>query len=155
ASAVTGLVGAPTASAPVAVPVAQPTTASPPAPAGGDPELLPVPEPVKKPAPAWRRRLPLVAGGAALMVGTVVLLIVLLSGGKKTEKESGDDTERAGRKEEDRELGTEELVARCKPGVALLRGSAGFGTGFLAQPKLLVTNAHVVEMELLDKVRIQ
>ncbi|HKB39285.1 MAG TPA: trypsin-like peptidase domain-containing protein, partial [Gemmataceae bacterium] len=149
ASAVTGLIRPPTV-APVAAPVSPATHPSPAAPSRSNPEVLPGPTLVKKPSPVWRRRLPLVAGAATVMVAAVVFLVILLNRGKKTEKEPGNDKDQA-----DRELGTEELVARCKPGVALLRGSAGFGTGFLAQPKMLVTNAHVIELELLNKVQIR
>jgi S1-C subfamily serine protease len=44
-----------------------------------------------------------------------------------------------------RELTTEEVVARCEKSVALIKTPLGFGTGFVVQPNVVVTNAHVVK----------
>jgi hypothetical protein len=56
--------------------------------------------------------------------------------------------------EEEKELPTEVLVARCKPAVARVSGSRGGGTGFLAAPGVLVTNSHVVGHELTGQVKV-
>jgi hypothetical protein len=39
--------------------------------------------------------------------------------------------------------------------VALIRGALGSGTGFLVRPDRLVTNAHVIRLEPLDRLRVQ
>src|SRR5262249_34626655 len=57
-------------------------------------------------------------------------------------------------KKADEELPTEHLVARCKPSVALVRGTVSSGTGFLARPRLLVTNAHVISGELIGRLKV-
>jgi S1-C subfamily serine protease len=59
-------------------------------------------------------------------------------------------------KDSPKELTTREIYARYAPAVGLIRGEkilAG-GTGFLARPNLLVTNAHVVDGLLLSDLRV-
>ena len=51
-------------------------------------------------------------------------------------------------------LTTEEIAARCEASVALVRGEKGLGTGFLARPGILVTNAHVIAAERLGALRV-
>jgi S1-C subfamily serine protease/HEAT repeat protein len=50
---------------------------------------------------------------------------------------------------------TAEIVARCEPSVALIRGKNGSGTGFLVRPGLLVTNAHVLEGEIVQDLEVR
>jgi len=49
---------------------------------------------------------------------------------------------------------TAEVVARCEPAVALIRGKDGSGTGFLIRPGLLVTNAHVLDGEVVQDLEV-
>jgi serine protease Do len=44
-------------------------------------------------------------------------------------------------------LTTQEIVARSESSVALIKGRAGSGTGFLVRPGILATNAHVIANE--------
>jgi len=52
------------------------------------------------------------------------------------------------------QLSTEEIVSKCEAAVALIRGKYSVGTGFLAKNKLVVTNAHVIEFELIEDIRV-
>lgn len=49
---------------------------------------------------------------------------------------------------------TAEVVARCEPSVALVRGRVSSGTGFLARPGVIVTNAHVIDDEFVPDLEI-
>jgi S1-C subfamily serine protease len=51
-------------------------------------------------------------------------------------------------------LSTEEIVGRCEASVALVRGRAGSGTGFVVLPGIVVTNAHVVAHELARDLKV-
>jgi serine protease Do len=51
-------------------------------------------------------------------------------------------------------LTAEEIVSRCSPSVALIRGRLGHGTGFLVAPGILATNSHVIGMEFVDQVTV-
>ena len=51
-------------------------------------------------------------------------------------------------------LSTEEVVARCEGAVALIIGKHSSGTGFLAQPNLVVTNKHVIADESVDSIKV-
>jgi S1-C subfamily serine protease len=53
-----------------------------------------------------------------------------------------------------RELSAQEIVAKCEPGVALIRTARGNGTGFLIRPGLLVTNAHVIADAPIEQLKI-
>ena len=53
-----------------------------------------------------------------------------------------------------RTLSTEEVVARTEGSVALVRGEKAFGTGFLVQPGILVTNAHVISLDPVRKIKV-
>ena len=44
-------------------------------------------------------------------------------------------------------LTTQEVVARSEASIALIKGRAGSGTGFLVRPGILATNAHVIANE--------
>jgi S1-C subfamily serine protease len=54
-----------------------------------------------------------------------------------------------------RVLSTAEIVARCEPSVALVRGKVSSGTGFLVRPDLLATNAHVIDDEFIQNIEIR
>ena len=51
-------------------------------------------------------------------------------------------------------LPTEQIVAQSEASVALIRGRMVRGTGFLAQPNLLVTNKHLLDLELPANLEI-
>lgn len=51
-------------------------------------------------------------------------------------------------------LSTADLVARCEPSVALIKGKAGSGTGFLVAPGILATNSHVIDGEFIRNLEI-
>lgn len=53
-----------------------------------------------------------------------------------------------------RALSTEEVVARTEGSVALVRGEKAFGTGFLIRPGILVTNAHVIALDPVRKLKV-
>jgi hypothetical protein len=53
------------------------------------------------------------------------------------------------------ELSTPQIVERAGPSVALIHGDLVRGTGFLARPGRLVTNAHVIQPEPLARLRVQ
>ncbi len=96
--------------------------------------------------PAWKGRLPLIAGGVGAGVLLLVLLIVLFVSLKRPSGKQED---------EDRVLSPSELVERCGPSVALVKGSISSGTGFLTGGGLFVTNSHVIGDEVLGKVEMQ
>ena len=50
--------------------------------------------------------------------------------------------------------GLEEVVARCETSVAIVRGPDSAGSGFLASPGLIVTNAHVISQIQADDIRV-
>lgn len=51
-------------------------------------------------------------------------------------------------------LDTEEIVARSEPSIAAVVGAKGWGTGFLARPGVLVTNAHVIEGQPIGSLQV-
>jgi S1-C subfamily serine protease len=52
-------------------------------------------------------------------------------------------------------LSTAQLVARCEPSVALVKGKVSSGTGFLIRPGVIATNAHVIEGEFLSDLEVR
>lgn len=52
-------------------------------------------------------------------------------------------------------LSVAEIVDRCEPSVALVLGKKGQGTGFIVRPGLLATNAHVIEGEIVQDIRVR
>jgi S1-C subfamily serine protease len=52
-------------------------------------------------------------------------------------------------------LSTEEVVARSETCVALIHGKIQSGTGFLAKPDLLVTNKHVISLEMPSDLEVR
>lgn len=62
------------------------------------------------------------------------------------------------RADEDRqwqtEKKTEEIVALCGPSVALIRCEQGGGTGFMILPGVVATNAHVINSDFIDQVKV-
>jgi S1-C subfamily serine protease len=52
-------------------------------------------------------------------------------------------------------LTTAEIVARCEPSVALIKGRVSSGTGFVIKRGIVATNAHVIEEELLAGLEIR
>jgi S1-C subfamily serine protease len=55
----------------------------------------------------------------------------------------------------DRPLTTAEIVEKCEPSVALVRGKSSSGTGFVVRPGIIATNAHVIEDELLGNLEVR
>lgn len=53
-----------------------------------------------------------------------------------------------------RELKTEEIVTRSEGSVAFIKGQHGAGSGFVIAQGVLITNAHVLEDELLHNVEV-
>ncbi len=51
-------------------------------------------------------------------------------------------------------LSTAEIVEQTEPSIALVKGKASLGTGFLAGPGLLVTNAHVIDDEFIAGLEV-
>jgi S1-C subfamily serine protease len=51
-------------------------------------------------------------------------------------------------------LTTREIVARTEASVALIKGRLGSGSGFLARSGVVITNAHVIELELLGALEV-
>jgi len=54
-----------------------------------------------------------------------------------------------------RTLSTADIVAESEPSIALVKGSDSFGTGFLVQPGVLATNAHVIDDEFISDLEIR
>ncbi len=52
-------------------------------------------------------------------------------------------------------LSTAEIVARCEPSVALIKGKASIGTGFLVRRGVIATNAHVIEDEFVSSLEVR
>ena len=52
-------------------------------------------------------------------------------------------------------LSTAQIVARCEPSVALVKGRVSSGTGFLVRPGLVATNAHVIDDEFLPDLEVR
>lgn len=137
------------------------------------PAPAPVPAPAPTPAPAQEittrrpsrrpRRLALAAtlAVAAMLGGGAAW--ALLPNNQESKKEASTTApvvlvtrpEAPPTRQEDRELTTREVVARCKPSVAqVLCNKHSSGTGFLVAGNLLVTNSHVVDFEFLDRVEV-
>ena len=52
-------------------------------------------------------------------------------------------------------LSTAQIVARCEPSVALIKGKVSSGTGFLVKRGVVATNAHVIEGEFLSSLEVR
>ncbi len=52
-------------------------------------------------------------------------------------------------------LTTAQIVARWEPSVALVRGHASIGTGFVVRPGIIATNAHVIDEEFISSLEVQ
>jgi S1-C subfamily serine protease len=52
-------------------------------------------------------------------------------------------------------LSTAQIVARCEPSVALIKGKASSGTGFLVRRGIVATNAHVIEDEFVSSLEVR
>jgi S1-C subfamily serine protease len=52
-------------------------------------------------------------------------------------------------------LSTAQIVARCEPSVALIKGRASSGTGFLIKRGVVATNAHVIEDEFVSSLEVR
>ncbi len=52
-------------------------------------------------------------------------------------------------------LSTAQIVARCEPSVALVKGKVSSGTGFLIRPDLVATNAHVIDDEFVADLEVR
>jgi hypothetical protein len=48
-----------------------------------------------------------------------------------------------------------DILARVKKATPLVEGKNGAGSGFVVRPGILVTNAHVVEREILDDIKVR
>ena len=51
-------------------------------------------------------------------------------------------------------LSAPELVARCKPSVAIVRNRVGTGSGFMLANNVVVTNYHVIEGDLVKHIEV-
>jgi S1-C subfamily serine protease len=49
---------------------------------------------------------------------------------------------------------TADIVEESEPSIALVKGTNSMGTGFLARPGILVTNAHVIDEEFLSGLEV-
>jgi S1-C subfamily serine protease len=137
------------------------------APFSAVPELRPAPAPVappKTPAlthPAGKKHpwlLPALLGGGltalALLVGGLVAALLLWPRHESSPPAVVISAPPPREEPPPREPTTAEVVARSKPSVALVRTTMGSGTGFLAGPGLLVTNAHVIDGEMVSRIRV-
>jgi serine protease Do len=52
-------------------------------------------------------------------------------------------------------LTTAQIVARCEPSVALIKGKVSSGTGFLVGYGIVATNAHVIEEEFISSLEVR
>ncbi len=52
-------------------------------------------------------------------------------------------------------LSTAQIVARCEPSVALMKGAVSSGTGFLIKRGIVATNAHVIEDEFISGLEVR
>ena len=52
-------------------------------------------------------------------------------------------------------LSTKQIVARCEPSVALMKGAVSSGTGFLIKRGIVATNAHVIEDEFISGLEVR
>lgn len=52
-------------------------------------------------------------------------------------------------------LSIAEIVARCEQSVALIKGRMSSGTGFLVQPGIVATNAHVIDDEMVAGLEVR
>jgi S1-C subfamily serine protease/HEAT repeat protein len=55
----------------------------------------------------------------------------------------------------DRLMNTSEIVAKYEPSVALIKGKKGSGTGFIARPGIVATNAHVIDNERIKDIEVR
>ncbi|HLW67112.1 MAG TPA: serine protease [Gemmataceae bacterium] len=51
-------------------------------------------------------------------------------------------------------LSTEELAKQCKPSVAVVKGKFGHGSGFLLSSGVVCTNAHVINLDFEEDIRL-
>ncbi len=52
-------------------------------------------------------------------------------------------------------LTTAQIVARCEPSVAFIKGKVSSGTGFLVRSGVVATNAHVIDHEFLSVLEVR
>ena len=52
-------------------------------------------------------------------------------------------------------LSTAEIVAESEPSIALVKGKASSGTGFLVRPGIVATNAHVIDDEFVSNLEVR
>jgi len=70
--------------------------------------------------------------------------VVKKSAGKEREHESAAAANRP----------VEDLMRECLPAVALVKGKCGHGAGFLLPQNVVATNAHVVNLEFEENIRV-
>lgn len=78
-----------------------------------------------------------------LAMACIVVGIMLVRGGSSTSGPSVSSSS-----------STEKIIEKAEPSVARIQGEHGSGTGFLIQPGILATNQHVIDGELIERVKI-
>lgn len=95
-----------------------------------------------KDSATWRR----VAIGCGAMTCAIVLAVMLIPGGRTGDEQVADSA---------KALATDQIVAQVEPSVALIAGQGSSGTGFVIEPGIVATNAHVCEGELVNNIKVR
>jgi hypothetical protein len=119
--------------------------------APAQPEYAPAPAMLAAPPPPRRQQpakggIPtalIVAGGAGAAVVAIGLVTagVFVFGSKPAPKKVA--------------LSNEQIVKRSEKGIASIKGKINGGTAFLVRPGILATNAHVIETEFVENLKIE
>jgi S1-C subfamily serine protease len=97
-------------------------------------------------------------GAAALSLVSMVILVRSLGGDSPGRPSSPADAGRPAASTPGNAplaLSTAQIVARCEPSVALIKGKASSGTGFLIRRGMVATNAHVIDHEFLPDLEVR
>jgi len=107
-----------------------------------------------KDSATWRR----VAIGCGAMTCAIVLAVMLIPGGRTGDEQVAASPKTPGTEEvagSQMKLDTEEIVAHVEPSVAQIVGQGSSGTGFVIEPGIVATNAHVCESELVNNIKVR
>lgn len=92
--------------------------------------------------------------GAVLLLGVVAVVGLVVAIRSSARPPANPSVPAQNGKQPKTELSTEQIVARSDQSVAMVRGNNSVGTGFVASPGLLVTNAHVIRSEFIGNLAV-
>lgn len=92
-----------------------------------------------------------IVGGSITGLAILTVVLVMKASAPSAEETSVKPVAASSNTES---MTTEEVVSRSEGSVAFIKGRLSSGTGFLAEPKFLVTNKHVVSEELIGDLKV-